>query len=229
MTVTAAALDDGPKEPSTNLYVAGLPWGYHENRLRKLFQKYGPVFSVVIFKSRGSACVQLQSLTDAIAAKEALHGSKIKAHKEQHVIAVRYADKTYKPQPKTPAVPMDPPAACHPAPRFPSPPSETESVGPSSETLSETNEEESLGDLSSDSLLSFVSDMSECGISLGDELDMLEPQESADSIHSGPPTPQAIAQANNLLEQWVPTWELPQAGPSPLARDAFVPFVKILR
>ena len=89
MTVTAAALDDGPKEPSTNLYVAGLPWGYHENRLRKLFQKYGPVFSVVIFKSRGSACVQLQSLTDAIAAKEALHGSKIKAHKEQHVIAVR--------------------------------------------------------------------------------------------------------------------------------------------
>ena len=102
-------------------------------------------------------------------------------------------------------------------------------MGPSSETLSETNEEESLGDLSSDSLLSFVSDMSECGISLGDELDMLEPQESADSIHSGPPTPQAIAQANNLLEQWVPTWELPQAGPSPLARDAFVPFVKILR
>lgn len=90
--------------PSTNLYVTGLSAQYTPPKTRALFARYGPIYSVVVFKNRRSACVQYHDPAHAAAAVAALNGRRLGP---QTLLEIRYAAKTYVPRaPDSPPSPV---------------------------------------------------------------------------------------------------------------------------
>jgi RNA recognition motif-containing protein len=218
VSTTAAEEPENPEEPSCNLYVQGLPQSYYHKKVTKLFQKFGPVFSVVVFKSRRSACVQFESVDSAITAKAALHGERLTT--TNRVLNIRYARKTYKPHTEeSPSEEADSPKdspveeADSPNSSLSTSPaqtlssllsclaSENGSVGPSSEAAAESGEENPSGGYKPQRSQQPSADVVD---SAQKTWAWVHAVSQASSIRSAePPTPQAIAQANHLLEQWV--------------------------
>lgn len=81
--------------PCCNLYVMNLPPSYNTQKVAALFSPFGPLFSTVLFKSRGTACIQFHHLSNAAQALRALNGFQVTP---QRMLLVRYANRTYTPQ-----------------------------------------------------------------------------------------------------------------------------------
>eukprot|EP00667_Euglena_gracilis_P029059 EG_transcript_37934 len=83
--------------PHANLYVSGFSRAYSPQRVRDLFQQFGPIFSVVMFRSKRAGCVQFERAEDAARALAALDGRQLGP---KTALAVRYATKAYNPRPQ---------------------------------------------------------------------------------------------------------------------------------
>eukprot|EP00667_Euglena_gracilis_P004280 EG_transcript_4302 len=166
-----------PPPASSNLYVMNLPPSFTPLRLRVLFEPFGPLFSIVLFKSRRAACVQFHGKEDAARAMEALDGHQVTP---QRTITVKYANRTYRPHLK-PELFLSP--NC----------SDAGSVGPLGQSCSDFG-----------SLLPPVENLSMCSLDLAREATLpLEDAVEDDETDGGdwsPPSPDAIEEANFLLE-----------------------------
>eukprot|EP00667_Euglena_gracilis_P028565 EG_transcript_36611 len=111
----------GSPAPHANLYVSGFSRAYSPQRVRDLFQQFGPIFSVVMFRSKRAGCVQFERAEDAAQALAALDGRQLGP---KTALVVRYASKAYTPRQPTPDAASDSG-------------SDGASVGPSSSTSSE--------------------------------------------------------------------------------------------
>lgn len=82
------------KNPSTRLFIGGLPYRFTEGELLSLFAPYGRIVSLKIMhtpwgKSRGIGFVEFDSLQDSVAAKQKLHNHSVA---EDRTIIVDFAE-----------------------------------------------------------------------------------------------------------------------------------------
>eukprot|EP00667_Euglena_gracilis_P014852 EG_transcript_15417 len=165
--------------PHSNLYISGFSRAYSPQRVRDLFLQFGPIFSVVMFRSKRAGCVQFERAEDAAQALAALDGRQLGP---KTTLVVRYATKAYTPR-QPPTSPTDTS-------------SDGDSVGYSAGAASDVDAQEPPA-WESDSETESPPDVFSAMAALS------LPDEEGDDIDPSllPPTLKAVAEANALLEQ----------------------------